>query len=126
MQRGRIAVFLVAAAMVLTLSAHGQTSSSPAEATPGRYQLVAANAEDFDDSGRRVTAQQLFMLDTATGKVWRHVASGPFKTPTGKPGFTPEMFVSVFVEQLDGSVPDQLQKTVDYFEKHPATPVSPR
>jgi len=59
-------------------------------------------------------------------QVWRHVPSGLLKTPTGKPGFTPEMFVSVFVEQLDGSVRDQLQKTMDYFEKHPATPIQPR
>ena len=66
------------------------------------------------------------MLDTATGKVWDYAPSGPFSTPTGKPGFTPEMLVRVFVDELEGTVSDQMQKTVDYFEKHPATPIPPK
>jgi hypothetical protein len=66
----------------------------------------------------------MFMLDTMTGKVWDYVPSGPLTTPTGKPGFTPEMLVHVFVEELEGSVPELMQKTVDYYEKHPATPTT--
>lgn len=126
MQRARIAAFLAVAALVVALFARGQAPSNPAIVASGRYQLVAATAEDYGDSGSRIASQQLYMLDTATGKVWRHVPSGPFKTTTGKPAFTPEMFVSVFIDQLDGSVPEQMQRTVDYFEKHPAIPVSPR
>jgi hypothetical protein len=66
------------------------------------------------------------MLDTTNGKVWGYVPSAPLTTPTGKPGFTPDMLVRVFVDELEGTVPDELQKTVDYYEKHPATPITPK
>jgi hypothetical protein len=65
------------------------------------------------------------MLDTATGKVWSYIPSGPFTTQSGKPGFTPEMFGRVFIDELEGSIPDQLQKATEYFEKHPAIPFCP-
>jgi hypothetical protein len=68
----------------------------------------------------------MFMLDTMTGKVWNYVPAGDFTTPTGKPAFSPEMLVRVFVDELEGTVPDLMQKTVEYYEKHPATRITPK
>jgi len=121
----RIARVVASGALIIGTWCAAQTPSNRSESAPSRYQLFAASAEDFSESGARITTQQLFMVDTATGKVWRHVPSGPVKTQSGKPGFTPEAFVSVFVDQLEGNLADQMQKTVEYFEKHPATPIPP-
>ena len=87
--------------------------------------LLAATAQGFSANGATTLEQRVFMLDTATGKVWSYIPSGPFTTQSGKPGFTPEMF-GIFIDELEGSIPDQIQKATEYFEKHPAIPVPPK
>jgi hypothetical protein len=36
------------------------------------------------------------------------------------------MFGRIFIDELEGSIPDQIQKATEYFEKHPAIPVPPK
>jgi len=101
-----------------------QNTSNEKTQTPGRYQLIAATVQL--GSGAPAAEQHMFMLDTMTGKVWNYVPAGDFTTPTGKPAFSPEMLVRVFVDELEGTVPELMQKTVDYYEKHPATRITPK
>jgi hypothetical protein len=116
----------IAATVVLTVVvlAWGQSASNEKTLTSGRYQLIAATVQL--GSGAPAAEQHMFMLDTMTGKVWNYVPAGGFTTPTGKPALSPEMLVRVFVDELEGTVPDLMQKTVDYYEKHPATRITPR
>jgi len=127
MRLARICMIAAIGALITVALTRAQSESNAKSepATTGRYQLVAATVVGFGNSAT-TAEQRVFMLDTVTGKVWSYVPSGPFTTPAGKPAFTPEMLVRVFVDEIEGSVPDQMQKTVDYFEKHPAMPMPPK
>lgn len=68
--------------MALTLVGPGQERRSapaqvvPREAAPppnGRYQLIAAEVENQDQSGN-FTSHEVFLLDTQTGSLWRFQA----------------------------------------------------
>jgi hypothetical protein len=119
--------FLVAIMLLAVVGlALGQNTSAEKTVTPGRYQLISATVQGFGPNAAPTVEQRVFMIDTTTGKAWSYVPSGPFTTPTGKPGFTPDMLTRVFVEELEGSVSERMQQVVDYFEKHPATAVKPR
>jgi len=124
MPRTRIIAITATAVLTFVAIAWGQSTSNEKTLTQGRYQLFAATVQL--GAGAPAAEQHMFMLDTMTGKVWSFVPAGNFTTPTGKPGFTPQMLVRVFVEELEGTVSDLMQKTVDYYEKNPATPIKPK
>ena len=126
MRISRRTAIAIGAVLFLAAFASGQGGDAEKSATPNRYQLLAATVQGFQPNGTTDVEQRVFMVDTETGKVWSYVPSGPFSTPSGNPGFTPEMFVRVFVDGLEGSVPEQMQRAVEYYDKHPATPVPPR
>jgi hypothetical protein len=123
---GKVAVAGTVLLTIVVLT-WGQSTPNDKTTTQGRYQLIAGPTLGFDaTSGQTTTEQHMFMLDTSTGKAWEYVASGPFTTPSGKPGFTGQMFVRIFIDELEETVPDHMQKTVEYFDKHPATRISPK
>lgn len=128
MQKARIIGIAMTALLVVVALAWGQSTPNENIATAGRYQLVAATVQGQVSMNAPVMPEQhMFMIDTATGKVWHYVPSGPFKTPRGNPGFTPDMLVRVLpVEGLEGSVQESMQKAVEYFDKNPATPITPK
>jgi hypothetical protein len=126
MQTARKIAIAATAILIVVVLAWGQSTPNERTPTPGRYQLIAAPVPGQVGSGAPATEQHMFMLDTMTGKVWSYVPASDFTTPSGKPAFSPEMLVHVFVDELEGTVPDLMQRTVDYFEKHPAVRTTPR
>jgi len=122
-----IATTLLGLLIVVALT-RGQSASNANTSMPGRYKLVAATVQGQDSLNAPVTAEpHMFMVNTITGEVWHYVPSGPFRTPKGNPGFTPDMFRRVLpVEGLEGSIPESMQKAIEYFDKNPATPINPK
>src|SRR5690348_7070364 len=65
--------------------------------------LFTANVPSVDD-GRAIlaTQQQLFLLDTATGKVWKFLPNSQMQTQQGEKQLAlTEMFSPLFVAQTD-------------------------
>jgi len=91
-------VLASAVLFVLLSSATLLSQQSSAPNTSQRFQLIAAQVQD--DAGRKdgslVTVPALFLVDTKTGRVWRH---SPFVTlgdANGKTGTKePEIFYPV-------------------------------
>ena len=128
MRRIQIVAIGVTAILTIVALARGQNTSTENPAIPGRYQLFAATTLGQDSLNAPVKSEpDMFMIDTATGKVWHYVPSGPFKTPRGNPGFTPDLFRRVLpVEGLEGDFSQSMQQTIEYFDKNPATPITPK
>jgi hypothetical protein len=70
-------------------------------ATVQRYQLIQAKAQLPNQAGTTTAFDDLFMLDTQTGQVWRWQASDSMRT-TGGTLKAQQHFESVFVDKLDG------------------------
>lgn len=124
MRPTRIIAIAATAVLIIAALAWGQSTSNEKTLTQGRYQLFAATVQL--GAGAPAAEQDVFMLDTMTGKVWSYVPAGDFKTPTGKPAISPQIFGRIFVDELEGNIPDLVKKTVDYYQKNPAPPITPR
>jgi|ERR1700723_1425665 hypothetical protein len=71
-----------------------QFSSKPTSTTGGRYQMISAQVENGNS-----TEPTVFLLDTATGKVWKYQGPFQYKTSEGKDTAEPGAFIPVEVRQ---------------------------
>ena len=94
----RIACLVITLALCISCFAQDSVPAHNA-----RYMLFAANVPTVDDGhGNLPVQQQLFLLDTATGKVWQFHPDAQIQDQNGtkKIAFS-EMFSPVFVAQSD-------------------------
>jgi hypothetical protein len=73
----------------------GQKPSAAPSLDQGRYQLLPVTL------GERGGSQQLFLLDSQTGRVWRYRPESMQGT-IPKPEFTPEAFIPIAIWKATG------------------------
>ena len=90
--------------------------ASSIRAEPGRYHLVAAKAPGPSTSGSIVAWDELFLYDSATGRVWRYEPSTYLGGKDDPNRLSVDAyFTEVTVDNLHGSHDEDMQRSLNWY-----------
>lgn len=97
------------AVLLLCMASSGQSAANKTDVSPDapRFQLIQAKAQMANRAGSTTAFDDLFLLDTKTGKVWRWAERYEQKDATGTL-IVPQHFDPVFVDGLEGKIADRV------------------
>lgn len=100
---------LLIALLLLCAAGFGQTNDA---SRVGRYQMLAVKAPSYNTAGSISAFEEVFMLDTATGRVWKYEPQGKCDNDGTACLFAlPDFFKAVDVDHLNGF--DRMQELRD-------------
>src|SRR4051812_47901909 len=90
-------VLLVLAASLVALAATKSTAQAP-KLNEGRYTLQSAKTPGMSKAGNIEAYDELFLLDSATGTVWKYNPYTSVTLPEGGKFLEPSHFEIVFID----------------------------